>query len=283
MKLTPGLLLSSRAFIKRKLALDYFDDETYIEGINPTIDIIPFLKYLNLLDENNYVKEFDTEISDEKILQRILFIYILKRDKDEDEDFRWMTRAYKGIDFIKDRLDDNMNACLRQANLYNDDSELMEEWWDQIYAYSREKTQESFQETGREGEKLSFLYELQRVGKKPRKEYIQNTSAGFDLLSIHSHNSNEKLMIETKSSISSIIQAEAFITRNELDMAIEHSNYIFHFWLLREKKLAVLDRELVIATAPKNENEGRWEKFKVPFATFQNNFKEVSFNSLPGR
>jgi hypothetical protein len=278
LKLTPGLLLVSRAYIKRKLDLDYFDDETYIEGINPTKEIIPFLKYLNLLDSNNNIQEFNLETQDEKILQRILFIYITKRDKDEDEDFRWMTRAYKGINFIKDRLDDNMNACLRQANLYNDDSELMEEWWDQVYTYSREKTQESYQETGREGEKLSFLYEFQRVGKKPRKEYIQNTSAGFDLLSIHSHNSNEKLMIETKSSISSINQAEAFVTRNELDMAIEHSNYIFHFWLIREKKLAVLDRKSVIATAPKNENEGRWEKFRVPFATFKNNFKEVSLN-----
>lgn len=278
MRLSPGLLLITRAFIKRKLALDYFEDETNIEGISPTAKIIPFLKYLNLLDENNHIQEFNSEVSDEKILQRILFIYILKKDEDEDEDFRWMTRAYKGIDFIKDRLDDNMNACLRQANLYNDDSELMEEWWDQIYAYSREKTQESHQETGREGEKLSFLYEFQRVGKKPRKEYIQNTSAGFDLLSIHSHNSMEKLMIETKSSVSSINKAEAFITRNELDMAIEHSNYVFHFWLLKEKKLAILDRESVIMTAPKNENEGRWEKFKVPFITFVDQFKEISFN-----
>tara|TARA_B110000977_G_C11088810_1_gene495907 strand:- start:628 stop:1464 length:837 start_codon:yes stop_codon:yes gene_type:complete len=278
LKLNPGLLLISREFIKRKLVLDYFDDATNIAGINPIIEIIPFLKYLNILDSNNYIHEFHQEDSDEKILQKILYLYILKRDQDLDSDFRWLTRAYKGINFIRERVDDNMNACFRQANLYNDDSELMEEWWDNIYAYSRKKTQEFHQETGREGEKLSFLYELQRVGIKPRKEYIQNTSAGYDLLSIHSHNSIEKLMIETKSSTSSINQAEAFITRNELDMAIEHSNYIFHFWLLREKKLAILDRELLITTAPKNINEGEWEKFKVPFITFVDHFKEVSFN-----
>ena len=278
MKLTPGLLLISRTFIKRKLGLDYFEDETYIDGVNPAITIIPFLKYLNILDSSNNIKGFDEGTPNEKILQKILFIYILKRDKDADESFRWMTRAYKGIGFIRERLDDNMNACLRQANLYNEDSQLMEEWWDKIYAYSREKTQNSLQEIGREGEKLSFLYEFERLGIKPKKEYIQNTSAGYDLLSIHSHNSQENLMIEIKSSSSSINKAEAFISRNELNMATKHSNYIFHFWLLKEKKLAVLDRELVIATAPKNKNEGKWENFKVPFITFKNNFREVSFN-----
>lgn len=278
MKLNPGLLLITREFIRRKLVLDYFADDTYIAGINPVNEIIPFLKYLNILDSNNNIDQFHKENTDEEMLQKLLYLYILKRDQELDSDFRWMTRAYKGINFIRERLDDNINECFRQANLYNDDSELMEAWWDKIYVYSRKKTQKLHQETGREGEKLSFYYEMQRVGVKPRKEYIQNTSAGYDLLSIHSHNSSEKLMIEIKSSLSSIHKAEGFITRNELDMAIEHPNYIFHFWLLREKKLAILDRELVIATAPKNINEGKWEKFKVPFITFTDYFKEISFN-----
>lgn len=278
MKLTPGLLLISRDFIKRKLTLNYFEDETNIFGINPAIKVIPFLKYINFLDSNNNIHELNLNMCDEEILQKILLKYILKKDEDNDEDFRWITRAYKGIDFITERLDDNINACFRQANLYNDDSNLMEEWWDNIYTYSREKNQEPLQKIGREGEKLSFLYEFQRVGVKPRKEYIQNTSAGYDLLSINSHNLQKKLMIEVKSSFSSVDKAEAFITRNELNMAKEHSNYIFHFWLLKNKELAVLDREMIIATAPLDKNEGRWEKFKVPFVAFKDNFGKPTFN-----
>ena len=54
-------------------------------------------------------------------------------------------------------------------------------------------------------------------------------------------------------------------------MAREHSNYIFHFWLVRaDKELAVLDREMIIKKAPKN--EGRWEKFKIPFKAYKDNF-----------
>ena len=45
---------------------------------------------------------------------------------------------------IKNVLDDNMNACLRQANLYNDESIYMERWWDELYKYSRMKTDENF-------------------------------------------------------------------------------------------------------------------------------------------
>ena len=85
-------------------------------------------------------------------------------------------------------------------------------------------------------------------------------------------------MIETKSSARSIDNAKAHITRNEFEKAKEHENYIFHFWLLKDQKLAALSRELVIDTAPKNKNEGIWEEFTVPFITFKNYFKEVDLN-----
>ena len=103
MKLSPGLLLTSREFIRRKLVLGYFEDDTYIEGINPTKEIIPFLKYLNILDSNNNVHQFYKEYTDEEMLQKLIYLYIIKRDQELDSDFRWMTRAYKGINFIKER------------------------------------------------------------------------------------------------------------------------------------------------------------------------------------
>tara|TARA_B100000886_G_C20413986_1_gene488423 strand:+ start:476 stop:1270 length:795 start_codon:yes stop_codon:yes gene_type:complete len=258
----------------------FFEDDTYIEGIDPTLDIIPFLKYLEILDSNNNINEIKKQDTDEQILQKILFIYIVKKDKNSDESFRWIKRAYKGIDFIKDILDDNMNACFRQADLYNQDSSLMEEWWDRIYSYSRDRAEKNFQKIGREGEKLSYKYEEHRVNAKPIKEYILNTSAGYDLLSKFSHNSNDKLMIEIKASTKTINKAEAYITRNEYDMATRHNNYVFHFWLLTERKLAILDRGLVLDNAPNNINEGIWEKFKVPFLTFKDKFTHVNIGDL---
>ena len=276
MKLTPGLLISSRTYLKRRLEHKYFDAYTDINSTISVSEIIPFLQYLEIMDRENNIVRITNNLSDEQILQEILFIYILKRDKDKDINYRWMTRAYKGIEFIKDRLDDNMNACLRQANLFNEDSLFMEDWWDKIYSYSRQKIDGLHEETGRQGEKLSFIYEHQRVGIKPRKEYIMNTSAGYDLLSLFSHNSKEKLLIEVKSSNLPINKAEAFITKNEFFVAKDHHNYKFHFWLLNEKKLAILDRELIINEAPINQEAGTWDTYKIPFVVYKNFFNDVA-------
>lgn len=278
MKLTPGLLLSSRDYIRRRLEFRYFDVNTEINGKKPSSQIIPFLKYLKILDENHNISGINNSSSNEQILQHILLLFILKRDEDEDINYRWMTRAYMGIKFIRDRLDDNMNACLRQANLFNEDCKYMEGWWDIIYAYSRNKANESNQETGREGEKLSFSYEFKRVGIKPKKEYIFNTSAGYDLLSRSSHNSSEKLLIEVKSSHLPISKAEAFITKKEFKVARDHNNYKFHFWLLGQKKLAILDSELVIKEAPMNEESGVWDTFKISFKVYKDYFNTVAID-----
>ena len=69
--------------------------------------------------------------------------------------------------------------------------------------------------------------------------------------------------------------AKAYITRNEYNKALEHENYQFHFWLLKERMLAVLDRNKVIDTAPKDTKEGSWNKFTVPYMAFQDEFKKV--------
>ncbi len=278
MKLTPGLLLITRKYLKRKLNLSYFDDDTFIDGCDPNVEIIPFLNYLEIYDEKRF--KIFKNLNSEEVLQKILYLFITKKDQENHEDFRWMTSSYRGIEFIKNVLDDNMNACLRQANLYNDESIYMERWWDELYKYSRMKTDENFAQIGRLGENYSYLYELNRVGKKPKKEYILNTSAGYDLLSEISHNSAEKLMIEIKSSTKKIDLAEASISKTQFLMATKHENFIFHFWLLKDHKLAVLDANTVISTAPSNLNEGRWQEFKVPFAVFKDEFKNVNIEEL---
>ena len=167
-----------------------------------------------------------------------------------------------------------MNACFIQADLYNQENSLMEDWWDKLYSYSRARAEKNFKKIGREGEQLSYEYEKRRVNINPIKEYILNTSAGYDLLSRLSHNSNEKLMIEIKTSTKTLDKAKAYITKNEYNMAVRHYNYVFHFWLLKEKKLAILDRQLVLDTAPINLKEGTWEEFKVPFKTFKDKFRD---------
>ena len=111
--------------------------------------------------------------------------------------------------------------------------------------------------------------------KSPFKEYIHNTSAGYDLLSLKDEDTKKKLLIEVKSSEKSLGAAKAYITRNEYNKALEHENYQFHFWLLKERMLAVLDRNKVIDTAPKDTKEGSWNKFTVPYMAFQDEFKKV--------
>ena len=70
MKLTPGLLLITRKYLKRKLNLSYFDDDTFIDGCDPNVEIIPFLNYLEIYDEKRF--KIFKNLNSEEVLQKIL-------------------------------------------------------------------------------------------------------------------------------------------------------------------------------------------------------------------
>jgi len=173
----------------------------------------------------------------------------------------------------------DVQYCFYDAGLlFEPPSDDIIEWWDMICGTLRKDISEKALKIGREGEHLSYIYEEKRTGKKPLWQSIETNKAGYDVLSICSKENPEYLRIEVKTSSDYIEQACAYITKNEWETAIHSKQYVFHFWCLKNRnvipKLAILTVKEVEPHISIDVGMGEWDSVKVPFAPFEDLFKE---------
>ena len=204
-----------------------------------------------------------------------------------DETYGWVTYAQKGrshalpSNSYSDEyfMHSDDEACLVNLNLTEDEmDENGENWWFRLSSFSRNLLNKATGEIGREGEDLSYAYELKRLGgRRIKKYYIDDNMIGFDILSWKNKNTYERLQIEVKSTTQNIQGSKATITRNQWEHAKKFKNgFQFHFWLLSSKELAIINFQDLEPHVPLEQKKGRTETFSVPFKAFSDKFKKIN-------
>lgn len=186
---------------------------------------------------------------------------------------QWHGLIKGGRNRIKIFLDGDTRQCFEEAKLFDSTDKETIDWWDELSSQEYDEDNRRNLLTGRIGEALSIEYEKQRIGFEPKWISLEDNSAGYDLLSSRSADDKQILNIETKTSKQIIGNAWAFISRNEWDVAVSASEYVFHFWSLGSaRKLAIIHRDEMKKHMPSNNGEGEWQTTCVPYSAFLDHF-----------
>lgn len=173
--------------------------------------------------------------------------------------------------------------CFDEAGLMESTEPDVIEWWDILAESERAKKDSLHLDVGREGERLTVLFEKQRIGITPDWISIESNLAGFDILSRQTESSDKNILIEVKSSQKPRANASCIVTRHEWETAQQKNNqqrYFFYLWDLSStpKSLAIVDVNRMLAHIPTDSNSGKWLETHVPFEPFSDLFHAVTIN-----
>ena len=178
-------------------------------------------------------------------------------------------------------MNEEEQRCFSEAGLIDSQDDAVLNWWDALAEIERTKKNEQNNEVGRQGEKLTMLYEEARTGAQPDWRAIETNLAGYDILSQRSAENNERILIEVKSSTQSIQNAFAIITRHEWETATLANNkgrYYFYFWCIcaSSRMLARITADEMSPHIPVDGKTGLWDNAKIPYSAFSTRFAPVS-------
>lgn len=171
--------------------------------------------------------------------------------------------------------------CFTEAGLMDSTDPDVIEWWDNIAEFERAKKDASLLDIGREGERITMLFEQQRTGVAPDWISIDSNLSGYDILSRRINNSDDSILIEVKTSYKPIEDSICVITRNEWETAQRNNNvnrYYFYVWKLStsKKSLAIVDVKRMKQYIPVDSSEGKWQEVSVPFTAFKDLFSQIT-------
>lgn len=182
----------------------------------------------------------------------------------------WIPLLSRGRSEAGKYLPLDVKQCFREAGLFESISDEIVNWWDKYSKISRKVNKDNNLEIGRKGEKLSIAYERNRTSREPIWQSIESNLSGFDILSTIDDKNTSHLRIEVKTANSDLKSAVFFLSKNEWDVAITSSNYVFHLWSLQPKPtLKVVSVNDVRGNVPDNNGDGLWQKVSIPFTAFQ--------------
>ncbi len=177
----------------------------------------------------------------------------------------WAALLPKGREETKHFLPQNVLQCFKEAKLFGEINERIIGIWDKFSIAYRKYHQQKLLEIGRQGEYLSLQYEQERTGTKPMWQSIESNLSGYDILSVIERESSTKIKIEVKSTSSQIDYATFYLSKNEWETAELSQNYIFHLWELTNKKLYVVNKEIIGGHVPSDSGFGDWREVRIPF------------------
>jgi len=182
----------------------------------------------------------------------------------------WVQNAIQGRRRVLDFVNTALAQVFLEGGLVDGTSPDVVEFWDMLAAEARGQRNAAFLSIGRAGERLSIAYETRRTGRKPRWIAVDNNADGFDLLSVVSNTSTQKLSIEVKTTTVGI-SAVMHLSRNEWDYAISARIHVFHLWDIAspEPRLAVLQCEDIGGHIPTDNRDGLWQEVTIPFDAFE--------------
>jgi len=161
-----------------------------------------------------------------------------------------------------------------EAGLADGTDEAVVSFWDTLAALARGQKSDRLLAIGRQGERLTMVYEETRTGSKPKWVAVDNNEDGYDVLSIVAAHDPRSLSIEVKTSTLGL-SALFHVTRNEWERAELTENHVFHLWDLapnRQPFLAVISPEELQSHIPSDRGHGRWQTAHVSFDVFGKRF-----------
>jgi Protein NO VEIN, C-terminal len=161
--------------------------------------------------------------------------------------------------------------CFQAAELFEEGDPDIATWWDGVSLPFEGLVHQNRMETGRKGEWLSILHEEERTGSKPLWIALDNSDAGYDILSCVSKDSSEQLFIEVKSSERPLEDAELFLSRNEWEFLNSKSSAILHLWsfAVDPPSLNVIPLSGIDPEIPMDRGLGQWQNVKIPFNSLE--------------
>ena len=190
----------------------------------------------------------------------------------------WLASASFGRARVLRFLSRQLQQVFSEAGLASDTDLAAVAFWDDLARAARNEIAGTRIETGRVGERLTVQFERHRTSRWPRWIAIDNSTAGYDVLSVCEETDAAPLLIEVKTSKASD-SAISHITRNEWAVAEEAARFVFHFWLLADDappSLACLDVAALSGHVPKDSGYGQWESVAIPFDCFRDKFRPVT-------
>jgi hypothetical protein len=182
----------------------------------------------------------------------------------------WVQNALQGRRRVLDFVNTALAQVFLEGGLVDGTSPDVVEFWDLLAAQARGQRNAALLNIGRAGERLSIAYETRRTGRKPKWIAVDNNADGFDVLSVVSPESTQRLSIEVKATTVGT-SAVMHISRNEWDYAASARSHVFHLWDMAapEPRLAVLQREEIGNHIPIDKQDGEWQEVTIPFKAFE--------------
>ena len=159
----------------------------------------------------------------------------------------------------------NISDIFMQLNLYSANDPIVDEetvqWWDKIAQSIYNEIDQNRAEIGRKGERLTYDFEVKRIGQNPNWISLENNKVGFDFISIKSQEDNTILCIEVKTSKSS--RPRFFLSKNEWRIAESKSSgkYLIYFWNISNPNqvvLTIFDSYKLKKHVPTDSGAGEW-------------------------
>lgn len=179
----------------------------------------------------------------------------------------WRALVRRGRRVVERYTDVDTQQCLEEAGLFTNDEDAVK-WWDGLLgAIGGEIGQLANLEVGREGEGLSLELEARRTGVAPVWMAIEDSFAGYDILSQVARGDSRSLMIEVKTSTQFWERALFDITSNEWETLRAAENAVLHLWSLayRPPKHFTLTIAALEGHVPRNSGKGFWRITRIPF------------------
>ena len=183
----------------------------------------------------------------------------------------WATAVVQGRSAFARYLPPEVAQCFRECGLLESQEPDIVAWWDSLSARRRHDTSAALLETGREGERLSVRYELERTGCHPYWIALEYCDAGYDILSRTSRAAPQKLLIEVKASRMEWSDAQFHLSRNEWDVLSSAQAAQVHLWTIRAAANghAIVPVQRLTPHIPVEPGSARWETAEFPFAAFR--------------
>lgn len=189
----------------------------------------------------------------------------------------WAYLALYGRERVRKFINEDQEQCLKYAGLLDTPPpERVIQWWNQLASSVRSIKEAQNIEVGSEGEKLTIIYEKNRLTDlgiteySPRLISIENNSAGYDVLSfdVDTTGNVSEIQIEVKATTTD--QVRFLITRNEWDTARQYqTSYRFHIWKLDNEAPYILSVDDLTPHIPVDSGVGRWQLVELNITDIQ--------------
>ena len=245
--------------------------------IRPAIDVVNFSIRLGwvMMDEAGYavLSESAKSIIESKDHPSRMRLAI--KDHINVDRPAWAQLIPRGRSETLSVLSPEVRQCFFEAGLETDFNDTTVEWWDRFADIARGKKARRQTSIGRAGERLTIEFETRRTGEKPLWQAVETNLAGYDVLSRLGKSDDDRLMIEVKTTSTSIEFGRFHVTRHEWETCRLAGQYQFYLWVIGEGEplLARLVPDQIGDHLPADNGDGKWESTVVPFLVFQDLFR----------